>query len=109
MPRGRPQGSVIRQNIIEILAQLGEGYGYQISNFYNQIFPACTMRSIHYHLKKGLATKEFKVVRIAKEEGSYSWGGHAEKIYYALGEGAEPKMDQRVKDFIAKRMNSEES
>lgn len=101
--RGRPNGSIIRQNIIELLAHLSEGYGYQISTFYNQIFPSCTMRSIHYHLRQGLQTKEFQVKRIAKEEGDYSWGSHAEKIYYALGENAKPKMDTRVKDFFEKR------
>ncbi|PIN79782.1 hypothetical protein COV16_02405 [Candidatus Woesearchaeota archaeon CG10_big_fil_rev_8_21_14_0_10_34_8] len=102
MPRGRPTGSVIRNNIIEILAQMGEGYGYQISQVYNRIFPACTMRSVHHHLKKGLHTKEFKVKRIAKEEGQYSWGQHSEKIYYALGENAKPKMDDRVRVFFEK-------
>jgi hypothetical protein len=102
MPRGRPPVSQIRNNIIEILAVLGEGYGYQISNLYNQIFPACTMRSVHYHLKKGLATKEFTVARVAKEEGNYSWGLHAEKIYYKLGESAKPKMDQRVAKYLSK-------
>lgn len=100
--RGRPTNSIIRQNIIEILQYLGEGYGYQISLLYNQIFPLCTMRSIHYHLKKGVATKEFAVKRVVKEEGTYSWGNHAEKIYYALGENAKLKMDPRVKDFFEK-------
>lgn len=107
MKRGRPQGSVIRQNIIEILQHLGEGYGYQISSLYNQIFPSCTMRSIHYHLKKGIATKEFAVKRVVKEEGSYSWGTHAEKIYYGLGEQARPKMDERARVFFEKEKKEE--
>ena len=101
--RGRPVQSQIRQNIIEILAHLGEGYGYQISLLYNQIFPACTMRSVHYHLKKGLETQEFTVKRIVKEEGKYSWGAHAEKIYYGLGENAKLKMEQRAAAFFEKR------
>ena len=98
--RGRPENSPIRQNIIELLAHVGEGYGYQLSSYYNKIFPACTMRSVHWHLKKGLATKEFVVSKVAKEEGQYSWGAHAEKIYYSLGENAKPKMDERVKMFF---------
>ncbi len=101
--RGRPSGSLIRQNIIEILSFFGEGYGYQISTVYNQIFPSCTMRSIHYHLRRGLQTKDFQIKRVVKEEGDYSWGSHAEKIYYALGENAKPKMDARVKMFFEKR------
>ena len=102
MPRGRPTQSPIRQNMIELLHHLGEGYGYQISLLYNQIFPKCTMRSIHYHLKKGLETQEFAVKRRVKEEGTYSWGGQAEKIYYGLGENAKPKMDDRVRLFFEK-------
>jgi len=100
MPRGRPPVSIIRNNIIEILAYIGEGYGYQIALLHNQIFPQCTMRSIHYHLKKGVETKEFTVTKVVKEEGEYSWGAHAEKIYYSLGENAKPKMDDRVKGFF---------
>jgi hypothetical protein len=102
MPRGRPPVSQIRTNIIELLAVLGEGYGYQLSQIYNQVFPACTMRSVHYHLKKGLATKEFKVARVAKEEGEFSWGQHTDKIYYALGDNAKPTMDKRVAEFLSK-------
>lgn len=101
--RGRPSGSIIRQNIIELLAHLGESYGYQLSTLYNKIFPSCTMRSIHYHLRQGLQTKEFQIKRIVKEEGDYSWGAHAEKIYYALSENAKPTMDTRVKEFFEKR------
>lgn len=104
--RGRPAVSIIRDNIIEILYHLGEGYGYQISLLYNKIFPPCTMRSIHYHLKKGLATKEFAIKKIAKEEGDYSWGTHAEKIYYTLGENAKPRIDARVKEFFDKKLNN---
>ncbi len=101
MKKGRPAQSVIRQNIIEILAILGEGYGYKISSFYNQIFMPCTMRSIHYHLRKGLHTGEFKIKRVDKEEGVYSWGSHAEKTYYALGEKAKPKLNAKVSAFFA--------
>jgi hypothetical protein len=103
MKKGRPAQSAIRQNIVEILHHLGEGYGYQISLLYNQLFPQCTMRSIHYHLKKGIETKEFVVKKVAKEKGEYSWGSSAEKVYYALGEQAKPQIDARVKEFIEKR------
>ena len=39
MPRGRPVKSQIRQNIIEILFYLKQGYGYNIAKVYNDIFP----------------------------------------------------------------------
>lgn len=103
MARGRPLKSDIRQNIVEILYFLKEGYAYNISKVYMQIFPKTTMRSIYYHLKKGVQVNEFKVSKIKKEKGDYSWGGEAEKTYYALGKAAKPKMDLRVKEFLEKK------
>lgn len=97
MARGRPIKSQIRQNIIELLYHLKEGYGYDIFKIYIEIFPKVTMRSIYYHLNKGLKTKEFEIERIEKEKGEYSWGPEAEKIYYRLGSNAKPKIDLRIK------------
>jgi hypothetical protein len=102
MPRGRPVKSVIRQNIVEILNLIKEGYGYDIYKAYVDIFPKVTMRSIYYHLRKGLKIKEFEISKIEKEKGDYSWGPEAEKIYYKLGPEAEPKHDKRVKKFFEK-------
>ncbi|MEA3430675.1 MAG: hypothetical protein U9R08_05360 [Nanoarchaeota archaeon] len=98
--RGRPVKSQIRQNIVEILYFLGNGYGYDIYKIYRDIFPKVTMRSIYYHLKKGIETGEVKIKTVKSEKGEYSWGGEAEKTYYALGEKAIPKMDNRVKEFL---------
>lgn len=100
MPRGRPTKSQIRQNIIEILYFLKKAYGYRIYKIYRAIFPKVTMRSIYYHLKKGLALEEFKIEQIKQEKGDYSWGNTAEKIYYALGKESKPKIDKRVKKYI---------
>src|SRR3989338_4872241 len=83
---GSPAKSAIRQNIIEILHFLKKGYGYAIFKIYREIFPKVTMRSIYYHLKKGVATGEFRIERIEKSSGNYSWGSEAEKTIYALGE-----------------------
>jgi hypothetical protein len=77
-----------------------KGYGYEIYKAYKSIFPKATMRSIYYHLKKGVALGEFKVEKIKKEQGDYSWGSEAEKIYYALGQEAKPKLENRVKEFF---------
>ena len=93
---GRPVGSEIRQNIIEILAVLGKAYGYQIAKIYLKIFPATTKRNIYYHLKKGVDLGEMKVFDIFNEEGEYSWGTMAEKIYYELGPKGVVKGDERV-------------
>ncbi|MBT7497351.1 hypothetical protein HN662_03410 [Candidatus Woesearchaeota archaeon] len=100
MARGRPTRSIIRQNIIEILFFLGEGYGYQIAKIYNEIFPQVTQRSIYYHLRKGAQTREIEIKKIEQEKGDFSWGSMVEKIYYSLGDAAEPKGDQRVGEAI---------
>jgi hypothetical protein len=101
--RGRPVESAIRQRIIEILYFLKEGYGYDISKVYMAIYPKVTMRSIYYHLKKGVSLGEFKVKRIKSEKGNYSWGGEAQKVYYALGPKAKPKIDKKVKEYLDKQ------
>ncbi|MBN2567626.1 hypothetical protein JXB02_06110 [Candidatus Woesearchaeota archaeon] len=103
MKRGRPTRSDIRQNIVEILALMGQGYGYEIFKTYVRIFPKATMRVIYYHLKKGLALEEFTVAEIKKEKGDFSWGGEVEKVYYGLGAHAKVAGDSRVKGFFAKQ------
>jgi len=101
--KGRPVKSEIRQNIIEILYFMKEGYGYEIYKVYIAIFPRVTMRSIYYHLKKGVDIEEFKVSRVEREKGDYSWGGEAEKIYYGLGENAKPIGEAKIKEFFDKK------
>jgi len=103
MPRGRPIKSEIRQNIVEILFFMKQGYGYEIYKAYIAIFPKVTMRSIYYHLKKGVDLGEFKVEKIEKEKGDYSWGGEAEKIYYALGDKAKPVGNERAREHFEKK------
>ncbi len=100
MKRGRPTKSIIRQNIIEILFYLQRGYGYQIAKIYNEIFPHVAQRSIYYHLRKGVSTKEILMHSIEEEKGDFSWGQSVEKIFYMLGEAAKPQDEKRVKDFF---------
>ncbi len=102
MVKGRPVKSRIRQNVVEILYYLGEGYGYQIAKMYNQIFPSVTQRSIYYHLRKGILTKEIEMHKIEQEKGEFSWGAVVEKKYYVLGRNAEPKGEKRVKEFLSR-------
>ena|SRR3989338_2433193 len=103
MPKGRPVKSEIRQNMIEILFYMKEGYGYEIYKAYVAIFPKVTMRSIYYHLKKGLVLNEFRVSKVEKEKGDYSWGGEAEKTYYSLGSNAKPLGSAKVKEHFDKK------
>jgi len=101
--RGRPLGSTIRQNLIEILYFKGKAYGYDLYKDYCALFPAVTLRVIYYHLKKGVALKEFKLETVKLEKGNYSWGGEAEKKYYALGPNAKPRVDEKVKAYFSKK------
>ncbi len=98
--RGRPAKSAIRQNIVELLFLMKKGYGYDIYKNYRQIFPEVTMRSIYYHLRKGVNLGEFKVEEIQLEKGDYSWGAEAEKTYYSLGPKASPIGDNKVVDYF---------
>ena len=100
MKRGRPTKSMIRQNIVELLYFLETGYAYDIYKHYVSVFPQVTMRSIYYHLKKGLDTQEFVIKEIKKERGEYSWGAEAEKIYYSLGPSAAPLVVDKVKEYF---------
>jgi len=100
MPKGRPVKSEIRQNIVEILYFMKQGYGYEIYKVYVAIFPKVTMRSIYYHLRKGVDLNEFKVSKVEKEKGDYSWGGEAEKIYYTLGNNSKPAVNEKVKEYF---------
>ncbi|MBW2989111.1 hypothetical protein KY358_02200 [Candidatus Woesearchaeota archaeon] len=103
MGRGRPVRSQIRQNIIELLFFLKEGYGYDIYRNYKEIFPPVSMRVIYYHLKKGAELGEFRVNKVVKENGNFSWGSETEKTYYSLGEEAKPIGAERVRNFISRK------
>lgn len=81
---------------------MGQGYGYQICKIYNEIFPTVTQRSIYYHLRKGVYTKEINLHKVEEEKGNFSWGNSVEKRYYALGDKAAPKGEKRVKEFLNK-------
>ena len=106
MAKGRPNKSQIRQNIVDLLYILGNGYGYDIYKLYCEIFPKCTSKSIYYHLKKGTELGEFEVHSIRQEQGEYSWGQAAEKIYYKLGPNANPRHNKIVQETVEKLKNA---
>lgn len=108
MQRGRPVGSEIRQNIIEILYFLKQGYGYEIHKIYIEIFAPCTREVIYYHLRQGTKLKEFEVIEIKKESGMYSWGPAAEKIIYKLGPKAKPAILKKVKEYFDNKHKKKE-
>ncbi|MBU0980978.1 MAG: hypothetical protein KJ709_09335 [Nanoarchaeota archaeon] len=84
MKRGRPTKSAVRERIKEILAGIGQGYGYDIYRRYKEKHGKVTMRLIYYHLKKGVDLGELEVQKVETEKGDFSWGDSAEKVYYKL-------------------------
>ncbi len=88
--RGRPRRSVIRQNMVDMLAQLGSAHGYALWREYCKQYPKVSQRSIYYHLQRGLETGEFRIASVKEEEGDYTWGASAKRTYFALGVRAEP-------------------
>ncbi len=100
MLRGRPTKSQIRQNILEILFYLKKGYGYSVARIYNEIFPQVHIRSIYYHLKKGVSTGEVHLEEIKEEKGDFSWGTKVEKVYYTLGPEAKVTGNNRIAEYF---------
>lgn len=100
MGRGRPLKSKIRQNIVNILYHLRSAHGYEIYSHYKELFPQVTLRSIYYHLSKGLETKELILEEERKEKGEFSWGPETTRRYYALGPNANPRSSPRVKLYF---------
>ena len=101
--RGRPRGSKIRQNLINLIFIVGKGYGYELHKLYCRVFPECTREVIYYHLRKGLANEEFKLEEVKLETGDFSWGNTVRKLVYSLGPNAKPVLDvniqRELKDF----------
>ncbi len=100
--RGRPIGSNVRQNLIEIIAFKAPACGYELHKIYCEIFPKTSRENVYYNLRQGVKLGIFNV-EIKKVEGNYSWGKFAEKIFYSLGSKAKPKGDPRVKAFFDKK------
>lgn len=108
MRRGRPVGSAVRQNLIEILAVVGRAHGYQLYKIYKELFPKVTLRVIYYHLRKGQDLEEFELDKVEKERGDYSWGTEAEKIYYKIGPKAQVLGDERINAYVTAQQQLQE-
>ena len=102
--RGRRPESTIRSNICELIYFFGEGYGYDLYKKYIKAFEKISMRSVYYHLQKGVELGEFKVKKIDQVEGNYSWGPHAQRIIFALGPMAKPRGVLAKKWWIKKKL-----
>jgi len=103
---GRPIGSEVRQNIVDILHAIKHLHGYEIYKLYIELFPQVTMRLIYYHLKKGLSIEEFKILRVDKKKGNFSWGSETQHIIYQLGSAAKPRDNPRIKEYVDKHLKN---
>lgn len=97
----RTIGSPIRQHIIDMLSVAKKGYGYQIYGWYLDLFPKVHQRSIYYHLRKGVELKELEMHEVKLIKGEYSWGGVSQRIYYTLGEKANPRQRKRISTYFS--------
>ncbi len=96
--RGRLVGSVIRDNLVELLQAIGQSHPYDLYKHYKKIFGPVCIRSIYYNLTKGKELGVFKIKEIQKVEGDFSWGPSAQRIIFELGPKATPKSDPRVRE-----------
>lgn len=95
--RGRAVGSVIRDNIVELLAYAKEPmHAYKVYQKYKSVIGPVNIRSVYYNLTKGKDLGIFAIKGIEKVEGDFSWGPTAERILYGLTDKANPKGDAKI-------------
>ena len=99
--RGRLPGSAIRDNMVEILAVIGQIHGYDLYKHFRKVYGNASLRSIYYHLKKGTELGVFECKGIERIEGNFSWGSGVERKVFALGPNAKPRGDEKLKDLKA--------
>ncbi len=99
MPRGRPSYSLVRERLKEILFVTGMMTAYDAHKHYIKIFAATSQRNIYYQLRKGFEKGDFEM-EVIEEEGDYSWGTRAKKVYYSLAKGATVQTKKEVKNYF---------
>ena len=85
---GRPIKSLIRDRMQQIVDALGVSYGYEIFKVYEGAFSPIDLRSMYYHLRKGMDLDVFELVGVKAEKGAYTWGDFSMRRYYVLGPAA---------------------
>lgn len=96
--RGVRIGNETRRNLAELLEAAGSAYGYDLYKLYRQKYGPISLRLIYYHLAKGRTEGIFQVKEVRHTEGGYSWGKHAERVYYELGPAAATGAKPKVKE-----------
>ncbi|MFO7872169.1 MAG: hypothetical protein R6U26_00830 [Candidatus Undinarchaeales archaeon] len=100
MGRGRPPNSPVRDRMQMIVDALGVTYGYEIHKAYEEIFEPIELRSMYYHLKKGVELNQFEEVGVEKVKGPFTWGDVSIRKYYILGPEAEKRATAEVQKVI---------
>ncbi|MCX6775017.1 MAG: hypothetical protein NTY99_02920 [DPANN group archaeon] len=98
--RGRAVGSVIRDNLVELLFHLKQAHAYALYQKYKKAYGPVNIRSVYYNLTKGKELGVFEIKQIQKVEGDFSWGTSAERILYGLTDKAKPKGDMKIKEAL---------
>lgn len=101
MARGRPSYSLVRERLKEMLFIAGKLTAYDAHKHYIRIFAKTSQRNVYYQLQKGLANGYFETT-VVEEEGDYSWGTRAKKIYYSLAKNVSVKGMNEIKDYFNK-------
>jgi len=99
--RGRVVGSVIRDNLVELLHHVSKAHAYALYKQYKKAYGPVSIRSIYYNLSKGKDIGVFEIKEIQKVEGDFSWGPSAQRIIFGLGKSAQPKGDPKLKDALS--------
>ncbi len=97
---GRPVGSRIRQNMLEIIFFLNKVHGYKLYLMYQTVYGKVAQKSIYYNLRKGVDTGEIDIDSAVREKGDFSWGDVAMKTYYKLGPNAQTKSLKYVSEAL---------
>ena len=94
---GRKPSSQIRDNLVELLFFMREAYGYELYKKYKGVFPErISMRSVYYHLTKGVDLNIFNIKEIQEVKGEYSWGDGTKRVIFTLGPAAKPRQLKEV-------------
>lgn len=102
MGRGRPIKSAVRNRMQMIVDALGVTYGYEIHKAYEEIFEPIELRSMYYHLKKGVQLNDFEEIGVEKVKGPFTWGDVSIRKYYILGPEAGNRATEEVRKVIEK-------
>ena len=100
MGRGRKAGSVARDRMQQVVDALGVSYGYEIFKAYEAAFSPIELRSVYYHLNKGIGLEEFELVGVKAEKGPFTWGDISIRRYYILGPEAKEHASEELRTVV---------